>query len=178
MKIWHIFFFFSIVVVVMTAVPAVRTYVLAKQSGILAVKPAHAPGWLPRQLVSLFAGSAVFLGIGLQMMENNLFAIDSMETFQKILTENRMFLGAAFCAVLACHLSGAAKRFGFLTADGWYRFTADKPVKLTAQEREGKILFHPVADGRTETDLKPLLVFEGTEQNRETFAVYLQNQNT
>ncbi len=173
MKIWHIFFFFSIIVVIMTAVPAVRTYMLAKQSGILAVKPYHAPGWLPRQIVSLLVGSVIFLGFSLQATGNQVFSIDSMEAFQEMLTKNQMLLGVEFCAILACHLSSAVKMFGFLTQNGWYRIAADKPVALKAQEHENKLWFLPVLDDTAQAGQKPLLVFADTPENRERFTAFM-----
>ncbi len=173
MKIWHLFFIFSIIVIVITVVPAIRTYLRAEKNGILAVRAMHVPGWLLKQIVSLLVATVIFSVFSLHVLGNPVLSIDSMEALQDMVAEHRLLLTAQFCAILACHLSGAVKMFGFLTQEGWYRIAADKPVALKVQEHENKLWFLPVLDDTAQAGQKPLLVFADTPENRERFTAFM-----
>ncbi len=85
---------------------------------------------------------------------------------------------AILVGILLCFGAAMLAGIGYLTKAGWLGFGMGRPQYIWAEETNGEIVFYRMemlANG--EGKPRKHLTFERSRENRERFAMYLQNEN-
>ncbi len=110
---------------------------------------------------------AVFFFLTVQGARRMTLPLDMEQTMAVMLGGILLFFAAAM-------LTGV----GFLTRSGWFGFGMGRPLAVRAEETNGEIVLYCMErSAGSGAVTKKRLTFERSRENRERFAVFLQNDN-
>lgn len=171
MKIGTAFLLFGAVCLLLSAVNAMRTFLKARKSGILAFRCIASPKGILKMTVQIVVSITVFLLLAMAMFSGSAAKLLDPAAMRTAFAENGSVAVSLVIALLLMYAGNFLRVLGFITPDGMYPLTRTVPVPL-AVCAEGGMLCVFRADVPEEYR-RVLFRVPDHEKNREIFRMFL-----